>query len=290
MPEAAAGIRARRIRDRLVSVLLYAAAAASLLPLVLVLAEVVRMGLPAWSVAFFTRLPAAVGETGGGIANAIGGTALLVLMALALGAPLGVLAGIHLSEFAGSSRQGWAARVAGAVRVTGDVLAGVPTVVVGIVVYAAVVVPMHHFSALAGSLALAVVLVPTVVRVSEDMLRMVPGDLREAALALGVPRWRVVVTVALRAALPGILSGVALGTARVAGETAPLLFTAFGNPNASFDPLQPVAALPLQIYLYAISPYAGLRQQAWGAALLLILLVALANGLTRRLGRGRKVV
>lgn len=290
MPETAAEIHGRLFWDRVMTALLSAAVAAALLPLLLVLSEVVRKGLPAWNTAFFTRLPAAVGETGGGIANAIGGTALLVLMAVALGAPLGILAGIHLSEFAGSTPRGLATRVADVVRVTGDVLAGMPTVVIGIVVYAALVVPMHRFSALSGSVALAVILVPTVVRVSEDMLRMVPGDLREAALALGVPHWRVIVTVALRAALPGILTGLALGTARIAGETAPLLFTAFGNPNGSFDPLQPVAALPLQIYLYAISPYAGLRQQAWGAALLLILLVALANGLTRRLGRGRKVV
>lgn len=283
----------RRLKDRLASGLFVLATALTLLPLALVLYEVVRRGLPVWSASFFTELPAAVGQPGGGVANAIAGTFILVAVAVAVGVPIGVLSGIYLSEFAGSPGNGGPAaesRLARVVRVTSDVLTGVPTVVVGIFVYAVLVVRMHGFSALAGSVALAVILLPTIVRVSEDMLRLVPKELRDAGLALGVAEWRVILTVALRAAAPGILTGVGLGVARIAGETAPLLFTAFGNPDWEWNPLRPVAALPLDIFIYAISPYENLHDMAWGAALLLIVLVIAANALTRRLVRGRKGV
>lgn len=283
----------RRLKDRLASGLFVLATALTLAPLALVLYEVVRRGLPVWSASFFTEIPAAVGQPGGGVANAIVGTFILVAVAVALGVPIGVLSGIYLSEFAGSPGNGGPAaegRLARVVRVTSDVLTGVPTVVVGIFVYAVLVVRMHGFSAFAGSVALAVILLPTIVRVSEDMLRLVPRELRDAGLALGVAEWRVILTVALRAAAPGILTGVGLGVARIAGETAPLLFTAFGNPNWEWNPLRPVAALPLDIFLYAISPYENLHEMAWGVALLLIVLVIAANALTRRLVRGRKGV
>lgn len=282
-PDVGHGMAWRRAKDRIVTVCLLLATGAVVVPLVSVLYVTARNGIAAWNWAFFTQVPAAVGASGGGVGNAIAGTALLVILALLVAAPVALLAGVHLSEF---GRDG---AFAHAVRVVSDALMGIPTIVLGIFVYAVVVVPMGHFSALAGAVALALILVPTVVRVTEDMLRLVPPELRDAGLALGVPEWRVITSVVLRAAFPGILTGIALGVARIAGETAPLLFTAFGNPNWALDPLQPVSALPLQVFLYAISPYADLHQKAWGAALLLILFVACGNGLARAYTHGRKV-
>lgn len=270
-------LRRRKRTDRFATAVLALAAATAVASLVGVLGYVVIRGLPAWNLAFFTQIPAAPGTPGGGVGNALLGTAMLVVLALVLGAPLGLLCGVYLSEC------GQGSRLADVVRVVSDVLAGVPTIVVGIVVYALLVVPMRGYSALSGGVALALILLPTVVRVSEDMLRLVPSELREAGLALGVPEWRVVLTVTLRSALPGILTGAALGVARVAGETAPLLFTAFGNPYWSADPLAPVSALPLQLFLYATAPYEDLHRKAWGMALLLVLFVATASGVARLL-------
>ncbi|MBE3589660.1 MAG: phosphate ABC transporter permease PstA [Firmicutes bacterium] len=282
-PDAGRWTAWRRVQERAVTLCLLLATGVVLVPVASVLYVTVRNGIAAWNWAFFTQVPAAVGASGGGVGNAIAGTALLVMLALFVAAPVGLMAGVYLSEF---GREGGFPR---AVRVVNDALMGVPTIVLGIFVYAAVVVPMGHFSALAGSVALALILIPTVVRVTEDMLRMVPPELRDAGLALGVPEWRVITSIVLRAAFPGILTGIALGVARIAGETAPLLFTAFGNPNWALNPLQPVSALPLQVFLDAVSPYADLQQKAWGAALLLIVIVACGNGFARAYTYGRKV-
>jgi phosphate transport system permease protein len=261
--------------DRLAT---WGAAAATLLalvPLTSIVALTVVKGARALDAAFFTQLPAPVGSPGGGVANALAGSAMLVGVALLLGVPAGVLAGTYLTEVAPRSR------LAEFLRFSSDVLAGVPSIVVGLFAYALLVVPLHGFNALAGSVALAIILLPTVFRTTEAALRLVPQELRDAALALGVPGWRVTVGIALRAALPGVATGVLLAMARVAGETAPLLFTAFGNPYWSWSPFKPVAALTLVIFTYAISPYRDWQAKAWGAALVLTLFVLGVNVLTR---------
>jgi phosphate transport system permease protein len=219
---------------------------------------------------FLTRLPVPVGETGGGIANAIAGSAEVVGLAALIGVPVGVLGGIYLAEYGRGRLAFW-------VRYAADILNGVPSIVVGLFAYALIVLPMKRFSALSGSVALAVIMVPIVLRSTEDFLRLVPGTIREAALALGVPRWKVVVRVVLPTASRGILTGALLAVSRVAGETAPLIFTAFGNSFWGHGLLQPVATLPLTIYNYAISPYDDWHRQAWAAALVLMLFVLLVN-------------
>lgn len=242
------------------------AAVLTLVPLVLIFGYLIREGAGSLDLAFFTHTPRPTGEAGGGMANAIVGTAEMVGIAALIGLPVAVLAGLYLAEARGS-------RTATAVRFTADVLNGVPSIAVGIFVYLLLVIPMGGFSALAGSVALATMLVPMVTRTTEEMVRLVPRELTEGGLALGMPRWRTMLGIVLPAARGGILTGALVGVARIAGETAPLLFTALGNQFWQLDPRHPTAALPLQIFSYAISPYDDWHRQAWAGALVLILLV-----------------
>ncbi|HKV47166.1 MAG TPA: phosphate ABC transporter permease PstA [Candidatus Acidoferrales bacterium] len=223
---------------------------------------------------FFTRLPAPVGEAGGGMANAIVGTAKLLFVALVIGAPVGIFSGVYLSEFGGKASSF-------AVRYTADLLNGVPSIVIGIFAYAIIVVRAQHFSTLAGGFALGIMMIPIIVRSTEQFLKAVPRPLREGAMALGASKWRTVLTVVVPAAASGIMTGVMLALARIAGETAPLLFTAFSNRYWSPGFNQPIASLPVMIYTYAIGPYKDWHEQAWTAGLVLLGLVLVLNVATR---------
>lgn len=257
------------------------AVAAALVPLLAVLLYAAQRGAGALSFAFFTELPRPVGERGGGMANAIIGTLELVALASLMGIPLGVAAGLFLAEYRTTA-------LARAVRFSADVLAGVPSILVGVVVYAVVVVRMKHFSTLAGAGALAVLMLPLVTRTTDVLARTVPDSLREAALALGAPRWRIAVHVVLRTAAPGIRAGCMLAVARVSGETAPLLFTAFNNRFWNDSILDPTSSLQVQIFTYTMSPYDDWHAQAWAAALVLIGLVIVLNLGARRLLRATR--
>lgn len=237
-----------------------------LAPLIAIFGYVVYRGIGSINWAFLTQTPKPVGEAGGGMANAIVGSVFILAIASILGVPLGVGAGIYLAEF-GRNRLG------NVIRFTADVLNGVPSIVIGIVAYAIVVLYQRHFSALAGGVALAIMMVPTISRTTEEMLLLVPQALREAAYGLGIPRWRTTLSITLRTATSGVITGIMLAFARVAGETAPLLFTAFGNQFWSLRIDQPTAALPLQLFTYAISPYDEWHRQAWAGALVLIILI-----------------
>lgn len=239
-----------------------------------ILGYIAWQGVSALSWSFLVNLPRPVGEAGGGIANAILGSAQVVGLAALIGVPVGVAGGVYLAEYGRG-------RYAFAVRYAADVLSGVPSIVIGLFVYALIVKPMRHFSALSGSVALAFIMVPVVLRNTEEFLRLVPDTLREAGLALGLPRWKVVLRVVLPTAGRGILTGALLAVARVSGETAPLLFTAFGNRFWGKGLLEPVATLPHTIYTYAIAPYEDWHRQAWAAALILMTFVLAVNGLTR---------
>lgn len=270
----------RKLVDRLATFACGVAVLLATAPLVLIVAYVARQGLARLDLSFFTGLPKPVGEVGGGMANAIVGTLEIVGLACLMGVPVGILSGVALSEF-GTSRFGKV------VRFSADVLSGVPSIVVGLFAYALIVVHQKHFSAFAGGVALAVIMLPTVTRTTEELLRLVPDSLREAALALGVPRWRATVSVVLRTAAPGIATGVMLAVARVAGETAPLLFTAFNNRFWASALGEPTATLPVQIFTYAVSPYDDWRQQAWTGAFVLVLLVLVLNVAARTLVKSR---
>jgi len=270
----------RKFVDVLVRSACVVAALIALVPLVSVLYYVTSRGIGGISLNFFTELPKPVGEAGGGMANALVGTLKLVFLACAFGIPPGVLAGVYLADFGESRFAKW-------VRFSADVMSGVPSITVGIFVYALVVLQAKHFSAFAGGIALAVLMLPTVTRTTEELLRLVPESLREAALGLGVPKWRATLRVMLRTAAPGIATGVMLAIARVAGETAPLLFTAFSNPFWSSGLNEPTASLSMNIYNYAVSPYEEWHRQAWAAALVLLVLVLLLNVTARLLVRSR---
>jgi phosphate transport system permease protein len=244
-------------------------------PLVAIFIYLVYKGASSLSWAFFTDIPKPVGEAGGGMANAIVGSGILLAVGSLIGIPVGIAGGIYLAEF------GRGTRLANAVRFTADVLNGVPSIVMGIAIYSLVVVPQGHFSAFSGGVALGIMMIPTVCRTTEEMLLMVPNAVREAALALGVPNWRSVLSITVRTASPGIITGCMLAFARVAGETAPLIFTAFGNVDWSGKLNEPIAALPLQIYVYAISPYDEWHRLAWAGALVLIVLIVMAVSLVR---------
>jgi phosphate transport system permease protein len=251
-------------------------------PLIAIFVYLIYKGASSLNLAFFTQLPKPEGELGGGMANAILGSAILLGLASAIGIPIGIAGGIFLAEF------GRGTKLADAIRFTADVLNGVPSIVMGVAIYGLIVKPQSHFipfsghfSAFSGGVALGIMMIPTVCRTSEEMLLMVPHAVREAALALGVPNWRSVLSITLKTASPGVITGCMLAFARVAGETAPLLFTALGNQFWSTSLNEPIAALPLQIYIYALSPYDDLHRLAWGGALVLIVLIVVAVSLVR---------
>ena len=273
-------LRGRRVVNSAMSVLLAVAAVAATLPLILLLLHLLREGASSIDLAFFTRMPRPVGESGGGMAHAIVGTLILVGIAGAIGLPLGIGAGLYLAEQRG-------ARLATTVRFLSDVLNGMPSIVMGLFAWHFLVRPVGHFSALAGGVALGAMMVPLVTRATEEMVRTVPTALREAALALGYARWRTSLVIVLRTALPGIVTAGLVAIARIAGETAPLLFTAFGNAFWSVNAGQPIAALPLQIYEYAKAPYDEWHRLAWAGAIVLIGLVLAISLLARFVTRSR---
>ena len=256
----------RKIKNQVMVGVTIGATVLALIPLFLVLGYLIGKGASSVNWNFFTKEPAPVGQAGGGMANAIVGTFELVALAMAIGVPIGVGGGIYLAENSGR-------RLSQTIRFAADIMMGIPSIVVGIFVYAVVVRPMGGFSTLAGSIALAIIMIPLVTRTTEEMILLVPHELREASLALGVPRWRTTLLVVARTAMSGIATGVILAISRVAGETAPLLFTAFGNRFWSTSLVQPVASLTVQVYTYAISPFADWQRQAWAGALVLTLIV-----------------
>jgi phosphate transport system permease protein len=270
----------RRGMDYLVTLAAAAAVLLVLLPLGAIFAYLVYKGVGSLNWAFLTQIPKPVGEPGGGMANAIAGSVLILAIASAMGVPIGIGAGIYLAEY-GRNRLG------DVIRFTADVLNGVPSIVVGIVAYGVVVLAQKHFSALAGGFALGMMMIPTITRATEEMLLLVPQAIREAAYGLGIARWRTTLSITLRTATSGVITGVMLAFARVAGETAPLLFTAFGNQYWNWKINQPTAALSLQVFTYAISPFDEWHRQAWAGALILIVLIVIAvSALRVAAGRG----
>jgi phosphate transport system permease protein len=260
--------------------LTYLAAVLATLPLVLILAHLIMKGASSLSLAFFTHMPGPVGTPGGGMANAIVGTLVLIGIASVIGLPVGIGAGLYLAEKKDTL-------LASTVRFLSDVLNGLPSIVIGIAAWEFLVRPVGHFSALAGGVALGSMMIPLVTRTTEEMLLVVPTSLREAALALGYPRWRTSISVVLRTALAGIVTGALVAVARIAGETAPLLFTAFGNQFWSTSVREPIAALPLQIFTYAINAYDEWHRQAWAGALVLISIVLIISLAARFATRSR---
>ena len=270
----------RKAKNVFMQVLTLACALLVIAPLGLVFYHLIQEGFSSVNWDFFTKLPKPVGEVGGGMANAIIGTFELLGLASTIGVPVGVLGGIYLSEY-GSSKVNWW------IRFGADILNGVPSIIWGIVVYGLVVQPMHGYSALAGGIVLGLMMIPLIMRTTEEVLQLVPNGYREAALALGIARWRTVLQIIVRTAFTGIVTGTLLALARVAGETAPLLFTAIGNSFWNHKLSDPIAALPLQIYDYAKSPYDDWHRQAWAGALVLLLLVTIINVSVRVLTRDR---
>lgn len=264
----------RKIVDRVMMVVLGLGSALAVVPLVSVFTYVLKKGLSGVNLDFFTKLPVPVGELGGGMAHALVGSLILLGIASAIGIPWGLAAGIFLSEYKNT-------KLAPALRFTTDLMTSVPSIIIGMFVYGLLVLPFKGFSALAGGVALAIIMIPTVARTTEEMLKLIPDHIREAGLGLGIPRWKVITRIVLRGGLGGVMTGVMLAVARVIGETAPLLFTSFGNQYWSTQLNQPIASLPVQIYSYAISPYDDWHRQAWTAALVLVTFVFLLNLITR---------
>src|SRR4051812_6512910 len=270
----------RRARSHAMVGLMMAAVVIAILPLFFILLDLLLKGAGSLSWDFFTKLPVPAGEVGGGVVHAIVGTLIIVGTAGLMGLPVGIGAGIYCAEFPGS-RLTWVSRF------VADVLNGTPSIVVGVFAWTWIVATQKHFSAFAGSVALALLMVPMVMRTTEEMIKLVPNSLREAALALGYPRWRTSLSVVIRTTLPGIVTGALLAIARIAGETAPLLFTALGSQYLSFDMNQPMAALPLTVFTYATGPYPQWHSYAWAAALVLILVVFILSLGARLALRGR---
>ena len=274
------GVRRRKFTSSIFVAFCALSVLLALVPLAFVLFFVVSQGIQSLNVAFFTHMPAPVGEPGGGMANAIIGTLILVALGALFAVPVGILSGVYMSEYAGT-------RFASLVRFAADTLNGVPSIVIGVFVYGIAVLPFKQFSALAGGLALGVMMIPIIARTTEELLLLVPGTMREGALALGATHARAVFTVVLPAALPGIITGLVLALARIAGETAPLLFTSLNNKFLTTKLTQPIASLTVQIFAYANSPYQDWHRQAWAGALVLVTIVLtcslLARFATRRL-------
>jgi phosphate ABC transporter, permease protein PstA len=277
---AARRLRARRVTNGTMAALTALAAVLATLPLIFILFHLVKTGASALGMDFFTQMPRPVGEAGGGMANAIAGTLTLIAIATALGLPVGVGAGLFLAERRGTA-------LANIVRFLSDVLNGLPSIVTGIFIWTLIVRPTGHFSALAGGIALGTMMIPMIARTTEEMVHLVPTALREAALALGYPHWRASLAIVFRTARAGVVTGVLIALARVAGETAPLLFTAFGNQYWSTALNQPISALPLQVFTYAISPYDEWHRLAWAGALVLIAIILVISLVARLATRGR---
>lgn len=271
----------RKFKSRAMSGLMLLSSLVVMAPLFLVLYFLIHEGAGALDWSFFTHLPKPTGELGGGMANAIVGSLILLGMAAVIGVPLGVLGGIYLAEYGSVRANYW-------IRFAADVLNGIPSIVWGMVVYALLVVPFKTFSAYAGGVALGLMMIPLVMRTTEEMLLLVPQGYREAALALGITRWKIIMVIVVRAALKGIITGVLVALARVAGETAPLLFTALGNSFWNHNLAEPIAAVPLQIFTYAISPYDDWHRQAWAGALVLLGMILVLNTFVRIISRDRK--
>lgn len=270
----------RKIKNHIVTLLMVCATMAVLIPLGMIFFHIIKMGAGSITPDFFIHIPKPTGETGGGMANGMVGSALLIALASVIGIPVGVFGALYLVEFGGS-------KVSNAVRFAADVLSGVPSIITGMVAYTLLVVPMKGFSALAGAVALALIMIPIVLRTTEEQLKMVPGSLREASLALGVPLWRTSIKVTLRSATTGVITGILLAIARIAGETAPLLFTALGNQFWSSKLSEPIAAMPLQIFNFAISPYEDWHRLAWAGALVLVTVMFALSLTARYLGRAK---
>ncbi len=264
----------RRWVNLLMVTVLFTAALVAIVPLFNIFLYVLRQGLPAMGWDFLTQLPKPVGEAGGGMANALAGTAVLVVLAAAAGVPIGVGTGIYLSEYGRG-------KFPATLRFAVDLMTSIPSIIVGLFVYVVLVVPMKSFSAYAGGAALAIIMIPTVARTTEELLKLVPNHIREAGLALGIPRWKVTLRIVLRGSLGGIMTGIMLAVARTAGETAPLLLTSLNNRFWANSLSEPISSLPVQIYSYSISPFEEWHQQAWAAALLLVGFVFVLNLLTR---------
>ena len=271
----------RKLKNSLMTLVMALATLAVLVPLVLIFAYIVKMGFSSLSLDFFTHIPAPPGETGGGMANGMVGSAFLIFLAGAVGIPVGVFGAVYLAEYGGS-------RVSSLIRFCADVLSGVPSIITGMVAYALLVVPMKGFSALAGAFSLALIMIPIVLRTTEEQLKLVPTSLREASLALGVPLWRTTLKVTLRSATKGVVTGSLLAIARIAGETAPLLFTALGNQFWTQKLTEPIAAMPLQIFAFAISPYEDWHRLAWAGALVLVTLMFGLSLTARWFGRQKR--
>jgi phosphate transport system permease protein len=270
----------RQIKNVFISSIFFVSAILVVTPLGLVFYYLLKNGASSINWAFFTRLPTPVGAAGGGMANAILGTIQLLCLAAAIGVPLGILGGVYLAEY-GSNRGNYM------LRFVADVLNGVPSIIWGVVVYGLAVLPFKGFSAYAGGLALGLMMIPLIMRTTEEVILLVPNGYREAALALGIPRRKMIIKIVMKTASKGIITGILLALARVAGETAPLLFTAFGNRFWNHDLTQPIAALPLQIFTYAISPYEDWHRQAWAGALVLLVGIFVVNVSVRVLTRNR---
>jgi phosphate transport system permease protein len=272
------------IRKKVVNIIMmsltFIASLLAIIPLIFIFYYTISKGITYLNLDFFINMPTPVGETGGGMANAIVGTLILIGIGGLIGIPVGLMTGTYLSEF-GNNKFG------ATVRFLIDVLSGIPSIVVGVVAYTLIVVPMKHFSALAGGVALGILMIPTITRTTEEMIKLVPHSLREAGLALGIPKWKTTILIILRTAWKGIATGILLGLSRAAGETAPLLFTALGNRFWSTKIMQPIASLTVYIYDYAKAPFTDWNNQAWTAALVLILLISILSLLFRFITRSK---
>ena len=272
----------RKLKNKVFKYFLYFLSGLSIIPLILIIVHIFKNGISAININFFTSLPKPVGESGGGILNAIVGTSMLVMIASAMAIPIGISTGVYLNEHRKN-------RLSYYIQLSAEVLQSIPSIVIGIVAWIWIVLPMGHFSALSGGIALGIMMLPTIIKSTEETLKLIPHSLKEASLALGVPYYKTILKVLLPASLSGIITGILIGIARIAGETAPLLFTAFGNPFLNFSINKPVASLPLLIFNYATSPYDDWHKIAWGASLVLITFIFTLNIFTRLFTKKYKV-